>query len=267
MGLKVTKRFSRESDFSSGRYCISWASLPHIHPFVLCYFVRNVLCVRVSPADGWLWVVWGFVFDFFLYYDSSYHEAPCEGNNLSLSLTLSFACLIMVSSVSVSWSLDLVSLCNWVFCLCLVFESDTADACRSVRRGGTVAQWLVGPRVLRGEDWRSSPPALIFLFSPGTHQSHRSTRSSFLFPGISIKRSPTSSLTLTLSLSVSRWVQGLVSRSSSNPGKLPAFQQVIPRSPASSLSFLLSNQLLGNTHKKLNVYITRFSFDFIRNAH
>lgn len=56
MALKVTKSFSREPDFSSGRYCISWASLPHIHPFDFLSF-WNVICVRVSPADGWSWVL------------------------------------------------------------------------------------------------------------------------------------------------------------------------------------------------------------------
>ena len=140
---------------------------------------------------------------------------------LSLSLTLSFACLLTVLSVSVSWSLDLVSLCNWVFCLCLVFESDTADACGSVRRGqeglngGLVAGW--SSSAFGAEDSQSSPPALIFLFPSRTHHSYQFTCSSPPFPGVSIKRSPTLLLTLTLSLSVSRWVQGLVSRSLQNP--------------------------------------------------
>lgn len=57
-------------------------------------------------------------------------------------------------------------------------------------------------------------------------------------------------------------------------GSRPCFR-VVPGAPLSSLISLslssfplsLSNQLLGNTHKNLNVYITRFSFDFIRNAH
>lgn len=140
-----------------------------------------------------------------------------------ISLSLSFACLITVFSVSVSWSLDLVSLCNWVFCLCLVFESDTADACRLVRMGG-VERWLGGRSVLectlRRKIPNLSPPSCPhFLVGPAI--SYRFPRYASPCPGISIKRSST--LSLTLSLSVSRWVKGLVSRSSLHPGKLSAF--------------------------------------------
>lgn len=96
MGLKVTKGFSRESYFSSGRYCISRASLPHIHPSLLplfcfislfywmlspssfithtlCFFVRNVLLCKGFP--NW-WMVMGSLgvcVWSFLYYDSFYH--------------------------------------------------------------------------------------------------------------------------------------------------------------------------------------------------
>lgn len=127
MVLKVTKSLGRESGFSSGRFCISWASLPHIHPFVFIFSLKNVFCARVPPS---CWVVMGTFGGFSSTFLMLWLPLPWI-----LPLTLSYACLITVFSVSVSWSLDLVSLCNWVFCLCLVFKSDTADACRLVRRG------------------------------------------------------------------------------------------------------------------------------------
>lgn len=165
--------------------------------------------------------VWGFpqlmggygYFGSFWYYDS--HEAPWEGK--IISLTLSVACLITVFGVSVSLSLDFVSLCNWVFCLCLVFESDTANAWTLVRRGrvglngGSGVCWSLS--VFGREDSRSSP-ALLFLLSSGTRHSYWLTCSSSPSPVILIECSSTPPLTFA---SVSWWVQGLVYRSPPKP--------------------------------------------------
>lgn len=159
-------------------------------------FLSEMVCVRVSPADGWLWVLGGGLCLCFFLYNDSYHKTPCEGNNPS---SLSFLRLPHNGfSVSVSWSLDSVSLCICVFRLCLVFESDTAYALRVGEDGsGEVEHWLGGWLVLecaeRGIFPIFSPLALVFSYS-GAH--HTSWFHCFTFPrpGISIKRSPTSSI-------------------------------------------------------------------------
>lgn len=111
MGLKVTK-ISAENLISrlGGTVSAEHLYLTSIHPcspslflffFIIqldvlpflfckfltlcfCFFVRNVSCVRVSPTDGRLWVVWGFVFNFFFYTMTPSTLSPCEGDNLYL---------------------------------------------------------------------------------------------------------------------------------------------------------------------------------------
>lgn len=129
------------------------------------------------------------------------------------------------------------------------------------RRGWTVAWWLVGP--LGAEDSQSSTPCPYFLVS--------SKDSPFLpiylflpsFPGSFNKMQPDSFAnfnSIAFCLSVG-------SRPSLQVSPKPCFLADNPSFLNLFLVVSLSNQLLGNTHKKLNVYITRFSFDFIRNAH
>lgn len=111
-----------------------------------------------------------------------------------ISRTLSFACLITVSGVSVSRSLDLVSLCNWVFCLCLVFESDTADACRWVTEETEGVERWSGCRWGRGEDFQSPPHCPVFLSFRDTPISTDLPQcSSSSFPRILNKPQPDSS--------------------------------------------------------------------------
>lgn len=59
MVLKVTQSLGRESGFSRGRYCISWASLPHFHPFVFVFSVRGF-----PQLLGRYGIFWGLLFTF-----------------------------------------------------------------------------------------------------------------------------------------------------------------------------------------------------------
>lgn len=213
MALKVTKSFRQEPDFWEVLYQLSISTS---HPslwfsfFLKCYLwgfpQRTVVLGTFGVRLFW-------------YFDSL--EAPSEGR--IISLTLSVACLRTVFSVSVSLSVDFVSLCTWVFCLCLVFESDTANAWTLVRRGrvGLNGGWLGSSWSLGvfGREDSDSSPALLFLLCSGTRHSYRLTCSSSPLPVILIECSSTPPLTIA---SVSRWVRGLVYRSPPNPGNLPA---------------------------------------------
>lgn len=112
------------------------------------------LCQKCSLCESFpsCWAIMGSmgVLVGFFFFNTITPTTKAPVRELFMSLTLSFACLI-VFRVSVSWSLDRTSLWNWVF---LSLSRVWVGHCRllagywgGVRRGWMVARWLVGHRM------------------------------------------------------------------------------------------------------------------------
>lgn len=206
---------------------------------LFCFLVRHVLCVRVSPTDGRFWVVFGV---WFCYTLTPPLTKPLSRGIISLSRTLSFACLnvfLACPFLGVSTVRPCVTEC-FVFVSCL---SRTLLTLAGRRRGEGSDGWLVGPWVrLEGEE---SPHFTCFL--QGLAIPTDVPLPPLLAQEFQLKTQPDSfSNSIAFRL---LWVQGLVSRSSPNPGKKKRFLTDNPLyPPSSSLSFLyLINSLVTHT--------------------